>query len=107
MITSIRGRVFRLKPRYPAKLYSNKSVERNHKVLKFTHFISEEDIRRRYERSIKNLTKLIQVSEFTSVIDNTVSPRQLLAFEAGRLVFQHRLLPTWIIENLGDLLNDK
>ncbi len=76
------------------------------RVRRGGHFITEQDIRRRYERSIRNLPKLIQVSDYTSVIDNTLSPTQLLAFEAERVVFQHQPLPIWITENLRDLLTE-
>ncbi len=72
------------------------------RVRRGGHFISEEDIRRRFVRSIRNLPKLIQLSDFTSVIDNTISPKQLLSFEANRLVFQNKTLPNWVSENLRD-----
>jgi predicted ABC-type ATPase len=72
------------------------------RVRRGGHFISEEDIRRRFERSIRNLPKLIQLSDFTSIIDNTFSPIQLLVFEANRLVFEHQTLPKWVSENLRD-----
>ncbi len=76
------------------------------RVRRGGHFISEHDIRRRYERSLRNLPKLIQLSDYTSVIDNTFSPTQLLAFEAERVVFQHQPLPNWVTENLRELLTE-
>ena len=75
------------------------------RVKRGGHFISEEDIRRRYDRSLKNLPRLIELADRVSVIDNTVTPVQLIQFEAGRLVFKRDLLPDWVTVHLSQLIN--
>jgi predicted ABC-type ATPase len=66
------------------------------RVKRGGHFISEEDIRRRYDRSLKHLPRLIELADRVSVIDNTVTPVQLIQFEASRLVFKRDSIPDWV-----------
>ena len=75
------------------------------RVKRGGHFISEVDIRRRYDRSLKNLPRLIELADMVSVIDNTVIPVQLIQFEASRLVFKRDPLPDWVTVNLSQLIN--
>lgn len=53
------------------------------RVRKGGHGIEEEDIRRRYEGSLKNLKKAIQLCDEVYVYDNTVNFRQVAIFKNG------------------------
>lgn len=59
------------------------------------HSVPEEDIRRRYERSLANLTKAILIFDNTFVYDNTDSEYNIVAkFRNGELVEQ-KFTPDW------------
>jgi predicted ABC-type ATPase len=75
------------------------------RVKRGGHFISEEDIRRRYDRSLKNLPKLIELADKVSVIDNTVTPVHLIQFEVGRQVSKLEHLPDWATLHLRRFFN--
>ena len=61
------------------------------------HFIPDEDVRRRYYRSIANLHKAIQLVDVAKVYDNSGDEHQLLLIARHGVVTQHQVeLPDWV-----------
>jgi predicted ABC-type ATPase len=61
------------------------------------HFIPDEDVRRRYYRSISNLHKAMQLVDMAKVYDNSGDEQQLLMSALGGVVTQHQVeLPDWV-----------
>lgn len=76
------------------------SIERvAQRVAAGGHNVPEEDIRRRYIRSLANLVVAIQQGDHTSIFENStrVGYQQLLIIENGRVTEQASELPEWII----------
>jgi len=70
------------------------------RVLKGGHDVPEEDIRRRYTRSLENLTRAIQLVDRAEIIDNSSRSYQSIAkFEKGKLI-SHISPPQWFQEIL-------
>lgn len=66
------------------------------RVAQGGHHIPEEDIRRRYERSIKNLAVASKIADRTYVFDNTSEFTQLLEInERGQVRYLLDKLPEW------------
>ena len=79
------------------------SIERvAQRVAAGGHSVPEEDIRRRYTRSLANLVVAIQQADRTSIFENStrVGYRQLLIIVQGRVAEQASELPEWIITSL-------
>lgn len=75
------------------------SIERvAQRVAAGGHNVPEEDIRRRYARSLANLVVAIQQADSTSIFDNSTKSghRQLLTIAQGRVTKQASELPEWI-----------
>ncbi len=66
------------------------------------HNVSEEDIRRRYTRSLTNLPIAIQQADYTSIFDNSARAgyKKKLAIAGGRITERSRKQPEWIIAAL-------
>ena len=57
------------------------------------------DIRRRYERSLKNLAAVSKLADFVLVLDNSSvrrAMRRVLEARQGKVVFRQRKLPNWL-----------
>ncbi|MEK4433083.1 zeta toxin family protein [Paenibacillus sp. FSL M7-0802] len=66
------------------------------RVAQGGHFIPEEDIRRRYDRSLKNLAIASNIADRTYVFDNTSEFTQLLEInERGQVHYLVDKLPEW------------
>lgn len=66
------------------------------RVAQGGHFIPEEDIRRRYDRSLKNLAVASKIADRTYVFDNTSEFTQLLEInERGQVRYLADKLPEW------------
>jgi predicted ABC-type ATPase len=79
------------------------SIERvAQRVVAGGHNVSEEDIRRRYRRSLTNLPIAIQQADYTSIFDNSARAgyRKVLTIAQGRITERSRKLPEWIIAAL-------
>ncbi|MBA3920791.1 MAG: zeta toxin family protein [Nostocaceae cyanobacterium] len=73
------------------------------------HNVPEEDIRRRYTRSLANLLMALQLADRTIIFDNstTLGHQQLLVIENGRMTQLVRELPNWLYTLLPqELLSD-
>ncbi|MEC0182311.1 zeta toxin family protein [Paenibacillus peoriae] len=65
------------------------------RVAQGGHFIPEEDIRRRYDRSLTNLAIASKIADRTYVFDNTSEFTQLLEIERGQVHYFVDKLPEW------------
>ncbi len=63
------------------------------------HSVPPADIRRRYERSLKNLAAVSKLADFVLVLDNSSvrrAMRRVLEARQGKVVFRQRKLPNWL-----------
>lgn len=66
------------------------------------HFVPEEDIRRRYNRSLENLREILPVADATVLFDNSgMGHRKVAEFEDGRLRRRAKEVPRWVERVLG------
>ncbi len=75
------------------------SIERvAQRVAAGGHNVAPEDIRRRYQRSLTNLSAALQQAERALIFDNSTAAghQNLLTIENGRVIEQARELPQWI-----------
>jgi predicted ABC-type ATPase len=80
------------------------SIERvAQRVAAGGHNVPEEDIRRRYTRSLANLPIAIRQADSASIFDNSTREgyRKILTIENGRVTERTRELPKWIIAALS------
>jgi len=68
------------------------------------HGIAEEDIRRRYKNSFKNLNEAFQYCDILTFYDNSCDFKNVAVFENGNLVYKSKEIPKWLKEN-DDLKN--
>ncbi len=74
------------------------------RVLKGGHFVPEEDVIRRYERSMKNLEKALAVVDKALIFDNSGrSPMKIAIIENGKVIDLAQNLPSWITTALPSL----
>jgi predicted ABC-type ATPase len=67
------------------------------RVARGGHFIPDEDVRRRYYRSIANLHRAIPTVDVASVYDNSGDRPKLLLSALSGVVTQHQVeLPDWV-----------
>ncbi len=61
------------------------------------HNVQEEDIRRRYERSLANLPMALQLADNTSIYDNSTAAgyQKIVTIENGRITQKATDLPNW------------
>lgn len=79
------------------------SIERvAQRVAAGGHNVPEEDIRRRYARSLANLPIALQQADYASIFDNSirVGYRKILTIENGKVTEQASELPEWIKTSL-------
>ncbi|EFU39353.1 hypothetical protein PVOR_25388 [Paenibacillus vortex V453] len=60
------------------------------------HHISEEDIRRRYDRSIGNLPEAIKLSDRSFIFDNTSKFRLVMEIDKGKVQTISKDIPQWV-----------
>lgn len=70
------------------------------------HGIPDEDVERRYVKSLKNLRKAIEMCDLVSINDNTETMRRFAIYRNGQLCLLSRNVPEWFrridIENVLD-----
>lgn len=72
------------------------------------HDIPEEDIRRRYDRSIGNLPEAMKLADRSFVFDNTSKFRLVLEVDKGRVQTISKDIPEWVKRSfLKDRENEK
>lgn len=75
---------------------SELAKERVHnRVLDGGHGISDEDVERRYDESIQNFTKVVDLCDLIAVYDNTEEFRRFAIFKGGRCVRLSSRVPSW------------
>ncbi|MGO9060219.1 MAG: zeta toxin family protein [Candidatus Binataceae bacterium] len=75
------------------------------RTLRGGHDVPEEDIRRRYERSLVNLAAIYQIVDAVLVCDNSSSSFKIvLIANGGELTFKAPRLPRWASISLGKLI---
>jgi predicted ABC-type ATPase len=86
---------------------SDLAVERvRQRKLAGGHDVPAGDIRRRYERSLRNLVDVSRFAELVLVLDNSGvrrPMRRVLEVRRGTIVFRHRRLPKWLRPALESL----
>src|SRR3990167_9311764 len=61
------------------------------------HHVPAADVRRRYERSLRNLPHFFRVADAVFVLDNSYTkPRMVLETSWGKVTSRARRLPTWL-----------
>ena len=71
------------------------------------HSVPEEDIRRRYVRSLENLPEAIRLADTAIIFDNSGKKyKQIALFEKGRLM-SHTSPPEWFKKTLETFLPPK
>jgi predicted ABC-type ATPase len=66
------------------------------RVAKGGHFVPDEDVRRRYARSMLNAVELLRFADRTRVYDNSDhEARLILTFQCGTLSWRADPLPAW------------
>lgn len=76
------------------------------RVARGGHFVPDEDVQRRYARSLQNLTRAIELVDHATIIDNTLEqgPRIVLKINAGHITEQAEDLPAWVMTYLGTFI---
>jgi len=63
------------------------------------HHVPAADVRRRYERSLRNLPLFLQLADAVVVLDNSSTKHRIkmvLQARRGKVTFRARRLPTWL-----------
>ena len=70
------------------------------------HHVPDEDVRRRYDRSMENLARAVALADQATVFDNSSDsgPLQVLTYDAGRFTIHTPELPAWVATHLGALM---
>jgi len=67
------------------------------RVARGGHYIPDLDVRRRYARSFDNLPKALRLTDLALLFDNSGDDaRPVLIAQAGKIVWQTKLLPSWL-----------
>lgn len=76
------------------------------RVAKGGHHVPEEDVRRRYLRSMRHLPSAIGRADLVTIVDNTTEqgPRVVLAIDHGQITMRAEELPLWVVTYVGSLL---
>lgn len=68
------------------------------------HFVPDEDVRRRYERSLSNAAPAIKLADLAVLFDNSGNHHRKVAEIAnGRVIWQAPDLPEWARRVVADL----
>jgi predicted ABC-type ATPase len=75
------------------------------RTLSGGHNVPEDDIRRRYERSLTNLAGISEVVDAVVVLDNSLSSFKIvLIANGGEVTFRAPRLPPWVSRSLGSII---
>jgi predicted ABC-type ATPase len=85
---------------------SDLAIERvKQRMAKGGHDVPPADVRRRYERSLRNLAKIYSQADTLIVLDNSsVTMRRVLVARQGETVFRRHSLPKWLQSALRAVL---
>ena len=69
------------------------------------HHVPAADVRRRYERSLRNLPLFFRLADAVFVLDNSsTTMKRVLEARRGEVAFRARRLPTWLRASLKAIL---
>jgi len=76
------------------------------RVARGGRHVPDEDVRRRYTRSMENLVRIIELVDKVRIIDNSSvqGPQDVLKLEQGLIVAQAQDLPAWVTTYLGTFI---
>jgi predicted ABC-type ATPase len=75
------------------------------RVSRGGHDVEDQDIHRRYQRSLANLPEAIQIADRTIIYDNSEEERRrMLELEGGSIIWRALDEPHWIAEFRAALL---
>lgn len=76
------------------------------RVARGGHHVPDEDVRRRYERSMENLVRAIELADQATITDNSSEqgPREVLVIKQGHITEQADDLPAWVTTYLGTFI---
>jgi predicted ABC-type ATPase len=76
------------------------------RVAQGGHDVPEQDVRRRYARSLANLPRALALSDHALIFDNSSTDgyQLLLEWADGHAISHAPTLPHWLQDHLGDLL---
>ena len=98
MIRSARQRGFEVHLIYVSLDSPERNIQRvKERVAAGGHHVPDEDVRRRYERSLANLAEACRISSEATVYDNSGDVRRkVLEVTSGRIVWIADSPPEWI-----------
>jgi predicted ABC-type ATPase len=74
------------------------------------HDVPPPDVRRRFERSLQNLTVVYVLADRVMIFDNSSTRRKMrkiLEANRGRVIFRASRLPTWVKRSLGAIIGSR
>jgi len=73
------------------------SIQRIHeRVAQGGHYVPDKDVRRRYARSLSNLTQIIKITHETLAYDNSgAEPILMIEMRTGSVIRKVSELPLW------------
>ena len=100
MMRQARDAGYRISVVYVALEYPEDNIERVQiRVAEGGHDVPDDDIRRRFARSLAQAPIAAKLADKALAIDNSgLRPRRVLLFRTGRLVWQAGDLPVWASE---------
>lgn len=84
---------------------SERSIQRVHeRVKQGGHDVPDADVRRRYERSLVNVSRVLRTVDHAVFYDNSgAQPKRLLEFQSGVITVKDPDLPAWALRCLNSL----
>lgn len=68
------------------------------RVMQGGHYISEEDILRRYNVSLRNVKKALAISDIAVILDNSKDKfEKLIEIIDGKVIYKAKWLPQWLV----------
>jgi predicted ABC-type ATPase len=90
---------------------SDLAIERvRQRVNQGGHYVPPHDVRRRYERSLRNLSAICQSVDRLLVFDNSSirkGMKRVLEMSHGKVVFRQRRLPKWLGQAVTVMLRQR
>ncbi len=80
------------------------------RIISGGHSVPVDDVRRRYERSLENLSTVYQLSDLVLIFDNSSSKREMrrvLEAHSGAIIFKDRKLPECVKRSLGAVIGSR
>lgn len=82
---------------------AEQAIERvEQRVASGGHHIPPPEVRRRYKRSLANISSFVAITDHAVFVDNSLrgNPKRLLEIVGGRITFRATRLPAWLTDSL-------